>query len=229
MKKVLMALLIIAIILVGGLVVIGSQAGGIIKSAVNDFGPDVTGTDVTVDSVSVSFLDGSASLSDFTLANPEGFKSDHAFKVGEISVKLDVMSVFNDIIHIKEIRIEGADLIYDIGTKGNNMGKIQKNVDAYSKKLGVEIDENAPPKLFIVDDIYINGTKVKLASDLLGGKGAGLKLGDIHLNNISNNGKGATAGEIASKIFGSINQGLGKVLNKDLLDQGLKKLKGIFK
>lgn len=233
MKKLLIGLLLVVVLVVGIVIYGASQSESLIRNAVLDYGPKATGAQMSLDKVSVAFMGGKAGLAGLTVGNPEGFKSSHAFKVGDMSVELDVGSLLEDVIRIKEIRIEGADLIYDIGTKGNNISKIQKNIESYTKSLGLEASESESEAKFIVDNIYINGTKVKLATDLLGGKGAGLTLPDIHLKNIGTEDKAATAGEVGSAIFGAINTGLSKIVTKDMLNKALgdvkKKLGDIFK
>ena len=240
MKKLSIGLLIGAVIIMGVALYTVSRSNILIREAVLEYGPKATRAKVTLDKVDVALMGGQLGLSRLTLGNPQGFKSDYAFKVGQVAVQIDLDSLFSDVIRIKEIRIEGADLIYEIGTKGNNISKIQQNIKAYTQSLGLgegaaEAEGREPGEgaKFIVDHIYINGTKVKLATDLLGGKGTAVNLPDIHLKNIGTEDKQATAGEVGGAIFGAINKGLKKVITKDLLEDTLKdvkkKLGDIFK
>ena len=233
MKKIFIGIAVILVIVIGVVFYGASQSGTIIREAVLEYAPPATGADVSLDKVNVALLGGSAGLSNLTVGNPKGFKSDYAFKVANMDVKIDLDSLLGDVIHIEEVRIDGADLIYEIGTRGNNISKIQKNIEAYTKSLGLEASESDSEVKFIVDHIYITGTKVKVASDLLGGKGLGLTLPDIHLTNIGTEEKAASAGEVGSKIFGAINGGLSKVISKDMMKKTLKgvtdKLGDIFK
>lgn len=233
MKKIFIGIAVLLVIIVGVIFYGASQSGIIIREAVLEYAPPATGADVSLDKVKVALLGGSAGLSNLTVGNPKGFKSDYAFKVANMAVKIDLDSLLGDVIHIEEVRIDGADLIYEIGTRGNNISKIQKNIEAYTQSLGLEASEDDSEAKFIVDHIYITGTKVKLASDLLGGKGLGLTLPDIHLKNIGTEDKAATAGEVGSKIFGAVNGGLSKIITKDLMKNTVKgvkdKLGDIFK
>lgn len=225
MKKILIGLLVI-IIIVGGVALYGaSQSGKLIRQAITSYAPKATGAKVTLDKVKVSLLGGHAGLSGLTVGNPEGFKSDYAFKVGNMDVNIDMDSLLGDVIHVREVRIDGANLIYEIGSRGNNISKIQKNIENYSRSLGLEASKSDTAVKFIVDNVYITGTKVKLASDLLGGKGVDLSLPDIHLKDIGTEKKAATAGEVGAKIFGAVNRGLGKIVTKDMISNGLKGVK----
>lgn len=233
MKKIFIGIAVVIVIIVGVAVYGASQSGTIIQEAVLEYAPPATGADVSLDNVNVSLMGGTAGLSGLTVGNPAGFKSDYAFKVADMGVKIDMASLTGDVIHIEEIRIDGADLIYEIGTKGNNISRIQKNIEAYAQSLGATASESESEAKFIVDHIYITGTKVKLASDLLGGKGVGLTLPDIHLTEVGTEEKAASAGEVGSKVFGAVNSGLSKIVTKDMLkgtvDNVKKKLGDIFK
>ncbi|WP_417316944.1 hypothetical protein [Emcibacter sp.] len=231
MKKVAIGLIVILLIVLGVLFYFGSQASSIIHKAVVEYGPDVTGTSVGLDGVNVSFLGGTAGINGLVVGNPEGFKSAHAFKVGSVDISMDVKSVTSDVIHIREVRIDGADLIYEIGTKGNNIGKLQDNVQKYMSRFGESDSEST--KKFVIDDIYVTGTRVQLATDLLGGKSTGLTLPDIHLEDIGNDGDGASGAEVMDKVLGAVNSGLSKIVTKDMMNKALKdvgsKLKGLIK
>lgn len=233
MKKLLIGLLVILVI-IGGMIFYGaSRSGALIREAVLEYAPKATGASVSLDKVKVAIMGGKAGLANFSVGNPDGFKSDYAFKVRNIDVKIDMASLTSDVIHIEEVRIDGADLIYEIGSRGNNISKIQKNIESYTQSLGLEESSSDSDVKFIVDNVYITGTRVKLASDLLGGKGAGLTLPDIHLKNIGSEEKAATAGEVGASVFGAVNKGLGKIVTKDMIGKGLKgvtkKLGDIFK
>jgi len=225
MKKILIGIVVILALVVGVVIYGASQSESLIREAVLEYAPKATGAKVSLDKVKVSFWGGKAGLASFVVGNPKGFKSDHAFKVGNVSLQLDMNSMLKDVIRVKEIRIDGADLIYEIGTKGNNISKIQKNIEAYTQSLGIEASESESTAKFIVDHIYITGTRVKVASDLLGGKGAALTLPDIHLKNIGTEDKAATAGEVGTAIFGAVNKGLTKIITKDMLNNTLKGVK----
>jgi len=232
-KKIFIGIAVVFVIIIGVAVYGAAQSGSIIQEAVLEYAPPATGADVSLEAVNVSILGGSAGLSSLTVGNPKGFKSDYAFKVAEMGVKIDMASLTSDVIRIEEIRISGADLIYEIGTRGNNISRIQKNIEAYAQSHGLEVSESESEAKFIVDHIYITGTRVKIATDILGDKGSGLTLPDIHLKNIGTEDKAATAGEVATAVFGAINKGLSKIITKDMLkgtlDSVKKKLGNIFK
>ena len=225
MKKVLGVVGVLLVVVVVALVVLASQSGSIIKTAVEELGPEITGTEVTLSSVDVSLLGGQAGIKGFVLGNPKGFKSDSLIEVGEVDVALDLQSLSSDTVRIKHIIIDGAELTYELSTKGSNVSALQKNIerntgstDAAEESAAEGSDAESATKV-IIDQVLIKGTKINLAASLLQGEGASLIVPDIELNDIGKDDGGATPAEVANKIFGVLNkavgQSVGKVLSKD--------------
>ena len=215
MKKLFIGLLVIVAIGAGGLYYLSSNAGDMIRDGVVTYVPPVIGAEVKLAKVDLDPANGAASLSGLVIGNPEGFKSEHAFKIDNMSLKLDIASLTSDVIHINEIRLDAPDMIYEIGTKGNNISKIQQNVDDYVAGLGLESSEGELK--YIIDHVYINGTKVKIASDLLGGRGAGVTLPDLHIADIGKRENGAIATDVLKQIFGVVNASVSKVAQSEVL------------
>ena len=110
-------LVVIAVIAV---VVVANNLGSIIKSGINDHGASVVGVPVSVSDVAIHFLDGSASISDLHIGNPEGFSESNAFELKRIDVELDLMSLIKPVVVIKRIAIDGAQVFAEqVGTTTN--------------------------------------------------------------------------------------------------------------
>jgi len=219
MKKLLIVIVIIVAAGAGGLYYLSSNAGGLVKDSVVEYVPPVIGADVQLANVVLDPTAGVAALNGLVIGNPEGFKSDHLFKMEQMVVKMDVGidNLTSDVIKIDEIRLEGADMIYEIGSNGNNVGKIQENIDKYISDLGIELSEDESEKKFIVDHVYVNGTNVKVASDLLGGRALGFPLPDLHLTDIGKKENGAIASDVMKQIFGAISGSVTKVAQSQML------------
>lgn len=209
MKK--LAILVVAIVAVLAILagVIASQSGTIIRHAVEEFGPEITGTKVALGDVNVSLLSGAASIKNLVIGNPQGFKSDSAIKVGEVAVLLDVKSLFSDRIAVKKILVEGAELTYELGSGGSNISVLQKNIEQRTASMGAtesstEAQSEGSATQLTIDDVMINGTRVNLVSSLLGGKGTSAQLPDIHLQDIGKEEGGASPAEAAKKVFAAI-------------------------
>ncbi|MCC3860288.1 AsmA family protein [Pseudemcibacter aquimaris] len=219
MKKILIGLVVIIAIGAGAAMYLSSNADGMIKDSVVQYTPPVIGADVELANVNLDPANGVASLQGMTIGNPEGFTSDHLFKMDELLVKMDVNleNLTSDVIRINEVRLDGADMIYEIGSNGNNVSQIQENIDAYLTSMGIDTNSESEKK-FIIDDVYVNGTNVKIASDLLGGKGVGFSLPDLHLSGIGEKENGVLASDAIKQIWGAISGSVSKAVESEMLN-----------
>lgn len=217
----------VLVVVVAVAVYVFSNLGSLIKTAVEKYGTEVVQAPVTLGSADVSIKSGEGGLKNLVVANPKGFTTPSAFKMGGISVKLDTNRLSKDLIVIKEIAIDAPEVTYELASGGgSNIDAIQKNVNAYTAKLGggakKEEKKGEGPKL-IIDHIYIRGGKVNVASSLLKGQSLGAPLPTIHLTDIGKDKKGATPGEVASKVLDAITKGATSAVSTLNLD----KLKGL--
>jgi len=220
MKKIILVILgIIAVIaIIAGIA--ASQSGAIIRHAVEEYGPELTGTSVVLSDVDVSILSGSASIKNLEIGNPQGYKSKNAVKVGEVAVLLDVKSLFSDKILIHKILVQGAELTYELGKGGSNISALQRNIEHRTAQLAGSSDDSSAVedtesgKKLMINDVFIKGTKVNLVASLLGGKGTSATIPDIHLEDIGKGDDGATPAEAAKKVFGAISKNVGSNMSK---------------
>lgn len=131
---------LLVIIAVIAIVVVANNLGGIIKSGINDHGASVVGVPVSVSDVAINFLDGSASISDLHVGNPEGFSQSNAFELKRIDVELDLMSLTQPVVIIKRISIDGAQVFAEqLGTTTNlQVIKNKMASDAASESVAAE-------------------------------------------------------------------------------------------
>lgn len=199
MKKLSIALIVLVLLIVVAVVVIASQAGSLIKNGVETYGPELTGTSVTLSDVDISLLSGNASINNLVVGNPKGFKSEHAFKVAEVSVKLDVGSLFSEQIRIEKILIDGAELTYEQINKSSNIDALKRNVERNTGSgAGGSGDEGSSDVQLQIDDLYINGTKVNVMAAVLGKEEQqSVTIPDIHMQDL---GKGGSDGSVSAIV-----------------------------
>lgn len=201
MKKLLIALGVLVLLVVIAVVVIASQAGSLIRDGVEKYGPDITGTSVTLSGVDVSLLSGSASINNLVIGNPKGFKSSEAFRVGEVSLKLDLASLFSEQIRIEKILIDGAQLTYEQINKRSNIDALRRNVEkntGSSSGASAGSDSSASDVQLVIDDLYINGTRVNVLANVLGREEQqSATIPDMHLKDL---GKGGSDGSVSAIV-----------------------------
>lgn len=225
MKKVLIGILAAVAIIVVAVFFLLGNLGSLLKGVIEKAGTEVTDVKVTLDKVDVDKItDGQAALRGLVVANPSGFKTNDAFKLGEVSVQLDPKTVASDVIVIKKVVIAKPEITYEFSDSGSNIGTIQKNVE---RKTGggksgggqksAEKSKDDGGKKLVIDDLYIRGGRVNVSAAFLKGKTVGATLPDIHLKDIGkSNGKstGATAAEVAEKVVSALSSGATKAVSK---------------
>lgn len=232
MKKVLIAVGVIAVIGIAAIVLTLSNLGPLVKKAVNTVGPKVTKTDMSVDDVSISIFSGEAKMKGFLLGNPNGFKSAQAMSVGSIAVDIDEGTITKDVIVINKIEILAPEISYEKKSGTDNFKELLKNVQSSaksekaSKPKETKQDDGAAKKV-IINNVIVKNGKVNLIMAALGGKEISAPLPDIHLKDIGKEKEGATPAEAAEKIFSSLYSSISADSVTQVLNDSLKKLGGL--
>jgi hypothetical protein len=199
-----------------------SSLDSLIIAAVEKYGSEITQTEVRLKEAKVSVTSGEGALRGLSMGNPKGFKTENALRLGEISLKLDVVTVTKDPVVIKEIAISAPQVTYELGSNGSNIDAIKRNINAYvgkgkdkSKEKGTAKNgEKKEGRKLVIEHLYVRNGKISIGSTLMQGKTLSAPLADIHLTDIGKKKGGATAGEVAEKVFDAISKGVGSAVAK---------------
>jgi hypothetical protein len=218
--------LIIAVVVI--VVFVLSSLDSLIQEAVETYGSEITQADVRLDTVKIEASSGKGALSGLKVGNPKGFETESAFRLGEVSVSLDVGTVTEDVIVINEIVIAAPEVTYEMASGGTNIDALQRNVDSYMEAKGLkskggkaepaktEAKDDGGPKL-VITNLYIKGGKANVSATMLKGKTMTVPLPDIHLKDIGKDKGGASPGEVVEQVLGSVTKGVkGAVATLDL-------------
>ena len=126
LKKTLISVVFLLLLAGGGLFF---YLDSIVKSGIEVVGSNLLGTEVTVDSVSLSPLSGQGSISGLRVENPEGFESQYAFELDSVLVSIDVNSVFTDTAEIESIVIMQPVITYETKIASDNIRTLLDNLD----------------------------------------------------------------------------------------------------
>ncbi|MFQ5683404.1 MAG: hypothetical protein ACE5HC_09055 [Candidatus Binatia bacterium] len=210
---------LIVVIIIAVIFFVFSSLDSLIKTAVEKYGSEITQTDVRLNAVKVSVTSGEGALRGLSMGNPKGFKTERAFRLGEISLKLDVGTVAQNPVVIKEIAISAPEVTYELGSEGSNIDAIKRNVDAYTgkgkstaKKKTPSKDSSKEGRKLVIENLYVRNGKVNISSTLLQGKTLSAPLPDIHLKDIGKKKGGATPGEVTKKLLDAIKKGVAKAV-----------------
>ena len=218
LKYLLITIIVLVVLVVG---VAWFYGGSIVKDGIETEAPPITGTDVTVDSVGLNLIGGTAGIGGLFIGNPQGFTSPHAFKLGSVDVALDVESLLSDEIIIHSIDIRDPDLILEYANGTTNLQSIQRNVMSGSASAPADEDPDAVPKTYVIERVTITGARVGLAGNVpgLGDQSQEIELPDITLENIGRKGNGVLAREAAQQIMKPVM----KKVQKHALKGGIEK------
>ncbi len=207
----------LAVLIVGGFIFVYSSLDSIVKAAVESIASDMTQTEVTLNDVEISPTTGQGSLRGFTMSNPEGFNSNEAFQFKEITVKIDIKSLVEDVIVINEIRINAPHITYEVGSKKSNIDTINENAQTHSSSDEASDSDEEGPK-FIVEHLYLNGGEISVAAAPLGDKTIDLALPNIHLKDIGKGDNGASPEVILQAAVGAVTKNITGALGSIDLD-----------
>ena len=235
MKKILIGLAVIILLVVAALVYVYVNLDSIVKSTIEEAGTRVTLADVTVEGVSIETTQNTAAINGLVVGNPDGFNSDYAFSLGNISVRLDGSTLTSDTIRIIEVVVDSPSVIYELGNGSSNIATIQRNVEAFVQRVSgptgaggadseTSGDSVAGGTKIIIDNVYVRNGDVGVSAGFLQGKKLSTKLPEIHLTDVGKEDGGATPAEVAGEILTAINASVFKAvsnLNVDGLLQGV--------
>ena len=245
MKKALYALLAVAVVAAAGAWLAYNSLDVLVAWTLEHYGPDVTGTPVHVAEVKISPRDGQGHVRGLELGNPPGFSAPRALRLATVRVALDPATITADVVHVRELVLDGAEVTYERGSKVTNLDVIQERISAYVKRLQATEDGGSTPsgdkprsarRRFIVDRLVIRGVHVTMTNSALKGQGLGFDLPDLELSDVGRRRGGLTGSELAEVVASALQQRIAQKLltNLDLLRRGgvegaIDALKGLLK
>ncbi len=197
-------LLLLALV---GVLLLG-QLDRLIKHGVEETGPQLTGTPVSLARADVSVFSGDGALTGLQIRNPEGFATPYAFDLSAISLALDLKSLGQDVIIIREIHIDGAKLVTELAANGQNNLKIirdhaRRMVDDAGRGSETADTSTTPAPRFVIKSFKFTNAQLQAVAPALG-LDKTLTLPDIALVDIGAKSNGATASEAAEQVLGPV-------------------------
>jgi hypothetical protein len=230
-------LTIVAVVVIVTLVAL-QNLDGIIKNVIETVGSQVTQTKVTVAEVKFSLTDGRGEIRGLKIGNPPGYKSAHALSMKEVAVELDPASLTGSVFVIKEVLIDGADLIVEQKGTTTNLKDLLKTMNS-----GAAASEPAPAAAasepaaaaasggdvrLMLEEFAFTGTTATVTSSTLGK--ISLKMPAIRMQNIGDKETGLTPQQLANRmvktLFKQVEASVGKSLKKMAKKAGQDALEG---
>lgn len=206
MKKLLIILGCILGVLVIGLIVASFFLGSLVTKGVNTFGPKITGTPVTLESVSISPLTGSGTLNGLFVGNPEGWKSPKAFSFAKVRVSMSPGSLLGDHIVVNDVLIDGPEFVYETKIVSSNIKELLNNIEKNTagnadKPAGQPAAKDGKPLKFEVKKFRLQNARVTLG---VGPTALTLPMPPITLTDLGTKEGGITPDQLATKVITNI-------------------------
>jgi len=223
MKKTLfITAAVIAAALIAAAALVINRLDTIITKAINAYGPGITGTEVRIDDVRVSFLSGEATVTNFLLGNPRGYRSAHAATAASISVDLEIGSLLQDTIVVKRIEVVQPDIICEKRGGTDNFKVIARHAEQKAKEAGMAggaTGKEKPGKKLLIREFVVKGGRVTLYTPDLPSGTASAAIPDMHLRKVG--GDGAEPSAVFSRILAALYDRLTMPIVVDTLNRSL--------
>jgi len=235
-KKIFLFLVILAVAAVAAIFFFGSSVlNKSIKTGVEKYGPEVTQTPVRLDVVSLSILSGNGTLTGLYVGNPDGYKSENIFALGQIEVDIDTSTVFSDKIIINKIIIQKPEISYEKTLMSSNIKALMANIDAFTGSAdenAPKATEAAPAEASSSTQVVIKQLVIEDGTIFVGLMGAGttVPLPRIEMTNIGEDGNKKSMTEVIDLILTEVLKSIGPAIagagdfigegGKGVLEQG---------
>ena len=174
-----------------------------IEAAAEELLTRAVGTEVTIESIDVALADGELSILGLTVANPAGFHTPHALEAGEVRVAMELASLLEDTVVVREIVVEKPLLAYEFGPEGSNLEALQRNAETFAGS-GGGTSGDAPARRILIENLHVRDGRVAASAVFLEGKSWEVPLPDIHLRNLSSGEGGEAAASVVREVSGEI-------------------------
>jgi len=193
------------------------NSGNLVKQAVETLGPEYLGVDVRLGAAELSFTEGTGELRGLVVGNPPGFDGPHSFSLGRIKLGLDPMNQSEDLIVVRDIEIDSADLAIIAHGRQTNLAALMANLEGQPGEADESNESEADSGLrIIIENFVFSNARTSLDSDLLGD--SVVEIPDIQLQGIGRKTQGVTIREALSQILRPIVQASTEALARQNLD-----------
>jgi hypothetical protein len=217
----LTALLVIPFILY----VLWLKPVSMITKAINKHGPAITKTDISLGNAHFSLFSGRVELRDFTLSNPEGFKSKQAIKAESILLYTDRSAFMGNPLIIKKMEVIAPEITYEKAKGTDNFRTILNNIksavspeDRSSRGLW----NGKERKKILIKDFVLKDSRMGIVIPLMAGTTISVPLPDINIENLEMNEKGVTPKEAFKVVFTALYHKIGSAVLATVRDKGLR-------
>jgi len=219
MRTLIIILLILVVVIGGGYFYLSQNVDTIVEAAIEQGGSDATMSNVIVDDVTISFEEGSGTLTGLRVANPSGFSDDNAISLDGIKLVIDPgksqCSITGcKLIHVTELTVERPVIAYEVGVGKSNIAAIRENVERYSGGGSGKAPSDSGTK-FVVEKLRVTQGEIKVQSKV--GRLVSSDLPGIAKDNLGVGSGGISGAEIGEILVGELASNASMVVTEGAL------------
>ena len=237
MKKIIFSLIIIILISLSAYFYLKSNIDEIVREFIVQEVSEVTDTKVQLDAVKLDLKEGAGSLFNFKQPNPPGFQTKYAFHFDQAELDLDLKSIFDEVIVIEKVFINGAEVVYEYSDGKTNFIELKNiiNANMNNKTVSASTSKTDQPqqketkktqakqsKKIIIKSFEMINTKVEGAVPFASSQTLSVTLPNIQLNNIGSK-DGVEADQLMAIIIDTLEKDLKRSINFKSLVRDLEK------
>jgi hypothetical protein len=231
MKKLLIiAAVLLLVVIVGVGVFLYNSIDAIVKSGIEKYGSEITGTKVSVGSVDISLKSGRGTIRNVEVHNPKGFSSAAVFRLSEITVDLDVASLNKDPIVVDKVTILAPEVHAEVAANGQtNLGVVRDHVDAFQAGSGASRKQDAGyEKKFRIATLAVEAGQVDADAAAVGGGAFEEKIPPVRMKDVGG-AQGSSPDAIGKEVTHALLGAAMNVVEKELRNRAVDKLEGKVK
>ena len=238
MKKIIFSLVIIVLIGLSAYFYLKSNIDEIVREFIVEQVSEVTDTKVQLNAVKLDLKEGAGSLFNFEQPNPPGFQTKYAFHFDQAELDLDLKSIFDEVIIIEKVFINGAEVVYEYSDGKTNFIELKNiiNANMNNKTVAASTSKTDQPqqnetkkthakqsKKIIIKSFEMINTKVEGAVPFASSQTLSVTLPNIQLNNIGSKEGGVEADQLMAIFIDTLEKDLKRSINFKSLVRDLEK------
>lgn len=192
---------------------------GVVKSAIKDKGSELLQTQVDVGDVDISLLNGSGSISEFIIHNPEGFSEQPAMRIQNGRLQVEISSLLSDVIVIKELIIQSPAIFVE-----------QQGADANLKRLSDNLDLSSDDsdKRLIIDYLLIENGTISVSTSIDRERTGEAELEQFELRDVGRDGNNTVKQTLRQVLDPLLEEAMEQALKSGVLDQLENRVRDLF-
>jgi len=206
LRKILLALLLLILLVIGGLAATLFYIDGIARSAVEKGGTYALGVPTRLESAHVGVFSGTFGLGGLEVENPEGFEAKRFLALREGAAEVDLGSLRTDKVEIPTIRLAGIRMVLEKRDGKANYELILEHLESLTGPGEPAPEAQQAGKSFVIRELIIEDAEVDVQLLPVGGEltRTTVPLERIRLTDIGEGEQGVKMSELSGVIVQAI-------------------------